>query len=138
MLDNQHLNWLLPLVGIMIILSGLGNVSAWIIGPTKGILIAAQDGNLPTSWSYTNQHKVPVTILLPQGMIFTGLCSVLILMPSIESGYWVLTAMTAQMGLATKHFICHRAKTATKISTSAVPSKYLAAKLACGLSLAWG
>ncbi len=100
MLDNQHLNWLLPLVGIMIILSGLGNVSAWIIGPTKGILIAAQDGNLPTSWSYTNQHKVPVTILFIQGMIFTGLCSVLILMPSIESGYWVLTAMTAQMGLA--------------------------------------
>jgi len=98
-LNAHHLHWLLPVVGFMIILSGLGNVSAWIIGPTKGVLMAAQDGNLPLKWTTTNKHQVPTTILVIQCLIFTGLCSIFIFMPSIESGYWVLTAMTAQMGL---------------------------------------
>jgi len=98
-LARFDLTKLLPLIGLMIILSGLGNVAAWIIGPTKGILVAARDGSLPASLGRTNQHNAPVTILLIQGIIFTILCSIFVLMPTLESGYWVLTAMTAQMAL---------------------------------------
>ena len=87
----MQLSALLPLIGLMIILSGLGNVAAWIIGPTKGILVAARDGNLPASWAKTNDHNAPITILIVQALIFTALCSIYILMPSIESatGYLV-------------------------------------------------
>ena len=99
LLSHFHLAFLMPIIGLAIVLSGMGNVAAWIIGPTKSILVAAQDGILPRSWARINSRGVPVVVLLVQAAIFTLLCGIYILMPSIEEGYLLLTAMTAQMAL---------------------------------------
>ncbi len=99
LLHHYQLDNLLPIVGLAIVLSGLGNVSAWIIGPTKSILVAAQDGTLPKSWATVNEKGAPTVVLLVQAIIFTLLCGLYVLMPSLEEGYILLTAMTAQMAL---------------------------------------
>lgn len=44
---NYHMHWMMPVVAVMLVLGGLGGVSNWIIAPTKGLLVAAEDGNLP-------------------------------------------------------------------------------------------
>lgn len=93
------LGWMEPIMGALIVIGGIGNVAAWIIGPTKGLWAAAKDGNAPNILSKTNNQQVPTTLLLLQALIFTILCSVFILMPTVESAYWVLTAITAQMSL---------------------------------------
>lgn len=94
-----HMEWAEPIVAMLIIIGGIGGVATWIIGPTKGLLVAAQDGNAPAFLAWTNRKGVPIVILMVQATIFTALCSVFLLMPTVSSSYWVLTAMTAQLAM---------------------------------------
>jgi len=98
-IDAYHLGWLLPFIAFCIILGGLSSVAAWIIGPTKGIMVASRDGSLPHWVGKTNEEGVPVTILLLQGAIVSVLCLVFVLMPTVNSSFWLLSAMTAQLAL---------------------------------------
>jgi amino acid transporter len=97
--DTYNLPWLSPLIAACIILGGLGGVGAWIIGPTKGLHVASQDGSLPAFLAHTNQKGVPVRILMVQAAIVSALSLIFILMPSINSSYWVLSVITAQLAL---------------------------------------
>jgi amino acid transporter len=91
--------WMTSVTAILIILGGLSGVSAWIIGPTKGLLIAARDGCIPNTFTQMNRHGAPTRILMAQGVIFTILCCVFVLSDTIYSAYWVLTIMCAQLAL---------------------------------------
>ncbi len=97
--DAYNLPWLLPLIAAFIVLGGLSAVGAWIIGPTKGLLVASQDGSLPAFLAYTNKRGVPVRILLMQAIVVSLLCVFFILLPTVNSSYWVLSVMTAQLAL---------------------------------------
>jgi len=94
-----HMKWFSPIITLLIILGGIGGVATWIIGPTKGLYVAALDGNAPKFFAKTNSKGVPTNILLLQAMIFSLLCSVFILMPTVSSSYWVLTVITAQLAM---------------------------------------
>jgi len=97
--NAYHLRWMDPVVILMIVIGGIGTVAAWIIGPTKGLLIAVRDGSAPPFFAKTNRWGVPIIILLMQAIIFTVLCSIFLLMPTVSGAYWVLTAMTAQLAM---------------------------------------
>jgi glutamate:GABA antiporter len=92
-----HMTWLVPLMALLIVAGSLGELAAWIIGPSKGLLISAHDGVLPPFLRKTNRDHVPVNILLIQAVIVTGLVFVFLLMPTVSSAYWILTALTAQL-----------------------------------------
>ncbi|MBA4696108.1 MAG: amino acid permease [Legionella sp.] len=94
---QYHLTSLMPLVALMLIVGGLGNVSNWIIAPTKGLLIAAKDGHLPEVFRKENKNGAPVTLLIIQAVIVTILSALFIFMPSINGSYWLLTALAAQL-----------------------------------------
>lgn len=97
--NAYHLPWLTSLIAIFIVMGGLSGVSAWIIGPTRGLLVAARDGCIPQRFTQVNKHGAPVVILVTQGIIFTGLSSVFILLDSINAAYWILSDLCAQMAL---------------------------------------
>lgn len=94
-----NMPWMTVVIALLIILGGLGGVSAWIIGPTKGLLISARDGSLPAIFGRVNKFGAPVAILITQGIIFTLLSSVFILFDSINAAYWLLSDLCAQMAL---------------------------------------
>lgn len=98
-LTSLHMKWALPIITLLIIFGGIGSVATWIIGPTKGLFVAAQDGNAPAILAQVNDKNVPIMILLIQATIFTVLCTVFVLMPTVASSYWVLTAITAQLAM---------------------------------------
>ncbi|GAB4393293.1 MAG: APC family permease [Gammaproteobacteria bacterium] len=96
---TYNMAWMMPVMAILIFIGAICGVSAWIIGPTKGLLSAGRDGCLPP-WLYrVNRHHAPVNLLIVQGVIFTILCSVFLLFPTINSSYWFLSALTAQLAL---------------------------------------
>ncbi len=95
----HHMDWMIPLVAGAIIIGGLSGVSAWIIGPTKGLMVAAQDKLLPPSFTKKNRHHVPVRVLLTQGVIVTALSLAFVLMPTVNSSFWLLSQITAQLAL---------------------------------------
>lgn len=97
--NAYHLPWMTPLTALFIIIGGISGVSAWIIGPTKGLLVAARDGCIPETFARVNKHGAPVMILITQGLIFTALSSVFILLDSINAAYWILSDLCAQMAL---------------------------------------
>lgn len=95
--SQYHLAGLLPLVALMLILGGLGGVNNWIIAPTKGLLVAAEDGHLPAFFQRVNKHGAPVVLLIGQAVIVTILSGMFLLMPSVNGSYWWLTALAAQL-----------------------------------------
>lgn len=97
--DTFNMSWMTPVIAFLIILGGLSGVSAWIIGPTKGLLISARDGSLPYFMTRTNTKGAPVVILLTQGLIFTLLTCTFVLQDSINEAYWILSDLSAQMAL---------------------------------------
>lgn len=97
--NNYHMAWMTKVVAMLIVLGGVSGVSAWIIGPTKGLLVSARDGSLPEFFSRVNRHHAPVTLLLTQGIIFTLLSTVFIIFDSINAAYWLLSDLSAQMAL---------------------------------------
>jgi len=94
---RYHLTSLMPVVAFMLVMGGLGGVSNWIIAPTKGLLVAAVDGNLPPFFQRTNAHGAPVIMLVGQAIIVTVLSSLFLFMPSVNGSYWLLTALAAQL-----------------------------------------
>lgn len=94
---RYHLSILMPVVALMLVLGGLGSVSNWIIAPTKGLVVAAEDGNLPRICQKTNQQGAPWFMLVSQAVIVTILSSLFLFMPSVNGSYWLLTALAAQL-----------------------------------------
>lgn len=92
-----HLLWVLPFIAVFLVLGGLGSVSNWIIAPTRGLLIAGRDGNLPRMLQRENKHGAPSVILIYQAVIVSVLTGVFLLLPSVNASYWLLTALASQL-----------------------------------------
>lgn len=91
--------WLAPVIAGAILIGGICAVATWIIGPTKGLFAAADDGLLPNFLAKTNRFGVPYAMLLTQGGICSLLTLIYILMPTLDGAYFLLSAMAAQLSL---------------------------------------
>lgn len=92
---TYHLSWMLPLMSIAIVIGCAAAVNTWLIAPCKGLQVTAEHEHLPKFLSYTNRHGAPVKLLLAQAIVGTILSSVFLYMPSVNSSFWILTALTA-------------------------------------------
>lgn len=97
--NAYHLSWFIPIIAVLIIMGSLGGASAWILGPARGLLVATEDSTLPRIIAKRNAQNMPVGILILQGVIVTALCGVFFIMPSVNSSYWILSNLTAQLAL---------------------------------------
>lgn len=94
-----HISWFTPVIAVLIIVGSLSGAAAWVIGPARALFIASQDNQLPKFLEKMNSKKMPIGILLTQGVIVTLLSAVFLIMPSVNSSYWVLSNLTAQLAL---------------------------------------
>lgn len=97
--NAYHMSWFIPIIAVLIILGSLSGATAWILGPARGLLVASHETRLPSFFTRQNKNNMPIGILLVQGIIVTVLCSVFLIMPSVNSSYWVLSNLTAQLAL---------------------------------------
>jgi amino acid transporter len=97
--DAFHAHSLVLVIVWLIVLGSLSGVSAWIIGPTKGLLVCARDGALPNWLSKTNKQHVPINLLWVQAFIFSILTVLFVCVDSIHAAYWFLSDLSAQMAL---------------------------------------
>src|SRR5262249_7643923 len=66
-----HLQWMVPVIVGAIVLSSIAMVSTWVIGPTRGMWVAACEGNMPSYFAKLNRKNMPSRILIMQGIIAT-------------------------------------------------------------------
>ncbi len=97
--STMGLSYLLPVVCILIVIGSLGSVGAWLIGPSKGLMIAAEDGHLPAFLAKKNSKGAPQNILIIQGLIFSILSTAYIFMPNVNSAFFILSILTTQLAL---------------------------------------
>lgn len=97
--NAYHLNWLTPIIAILLALGALGTLSTWIAGPSKGLLAAAQNGDLPPLFRKLNKHQMPVALLITQAIIVSLFSVAFLIMPTVSSAYWILNATLAQLYL---------------------------------------
>lgn len=98
-LSKYKLGWAIPAIAALTAVGLFGTVSTWIIGPTKGLHVAGLEGNLPPLLHKTNKRRAPVALLILQGILSTILSLMFLLMPTVSSGFWILTALVAQLYL---------------------------------------
>ncbi len=96
-IESYSLQFLTPLMALLVFIGAIASLSTWIVGPSRGLLAAAQDGDLPPQMRKLNSHGMPDNLLYVQAIIVTVLSLVFVLMPSINSAYWILTVMVAQV-----------------------------------------
>jgi len=94
---SYHMEWILPVIALMLVIGGLGGVNNWIIAPTRGLQMALRDGQLSQTLIRENRFGAPKALLLWQAVIVTLVAMVFLLMPSVNGSYWLLTALAAQL-----------------------------------------
>ncbi|WP_297597706.1 glutamate:gamma-aminobutyrate antiporter [uncultured Cetobacterium sp.] len=68
---GSGLDWIVRIIAAFIGLGVLAEVSAWIVGPSRAMYVAAQRGILPPVFKKVNKHDVPVPLVMFQGIIVT-------------------------------------------------------------------
>ncbi len=93
------LPWMVSITAACIIIGGLSGVAAWILGPAKGLLVAARDNCIPPFFARVNRYGAPINLLIAQGLIFSVLSTTFIFFETINAAYWILSDLCAQMAL---------------------------------------
>ena len=79
--------------------SALASVVTWIPGPSKGLLLVGRQGYLPPALQGTNKYGMQSPIMIVQGLIVTVLAIVFAMIPSVQSVFWIFSAMAVQLYL---------------------------------------
>ncbi|HEY5259200.1 MAG TPA: amino acid permease, partial [Rhabdochlamydiaceae bacterium] len=94
--SSYGIGWILPIMGVLLIIGAIAEVNAWIVGPVKGLYATTMHGNLPPQFHKLNKHGVPTNLLIFQAIIVSISSCVFLFMPSLSSSFWILTALSAQ------------------------------------------
>ena len=138
MFDRYGLGSLARVVAFGMALGVFGSVNAWVIGPSKGLLAAAEKGALPSFFSKVNRHEVPTRILLIQGVAVSLICIAFGAQPTVASAYFMISVLTIQMYLCMYIIMFAAAWRLRKLhperaGTFQVPGGKIGLALACGL-----
>lgn len=94
------IQWLTPIVGLMLIAASLGGMLTWLAGPSRGLLVVArEEGYLPPFLQRLNAHGVQQNILVTQGFLTTVIALLYAFIPEVSSAYWIFSVMTTQVYL---------------------------------------
>jgi putative glutamate/gamma-aminobutyrate antiporter len=91
------LDWLVGPMAVLIAVGAIASLSTWLLGPAKGLGEVAAKGNLPPLFQRDNKYGSPVAVLVIQAVISSLFAAMFVLMPSVSSAYWILSAMTVEV-----------------------------------------
>lgn len=57
------------MIGLMLAIGAIGEISSWVVGPNQGMFEAAKKGFLPARFGKTNKFGVPTKVMVLQGSI---------------------------------------------------------------------
>lgn len=98
-LNTLNYSYLLPICTIMIVVGILGSINTWMISPTRGLLVAAQDGLLPQHMQKENKNNAPSVLLIYQAAIVSVLSFVFLMFPTVTTTYWMFSVLAAELYL---------------------------------------
>ncbi|MFN2198229.1 MAG: APC family permease, partial [Anaerolineales bacterium] len=95
-----RIEFLTPVLALMIISASLAGMLTWLAGPSKGLLlISRKEGYLPPHFQKLNKQGIQQNILVAQGVVTTIIALLYAFVPDVSSVYWVFSVMTTQVYL---------------------------------------
>lgn len=94
-----ELVWAVKVIAFMAMVGSFAGNNTWIIGPAKGMHHALESGHMPKWLSKKNGNNQPIAILLTQAVLGTLLSFTFFLMPTVETAFWLVTAITTQFAM---------------------------------------
>ncbi|MDB6096983.1 MAG: amino acid permease-associated region [Francisellaceae bacterium] len=91
-----HMVKAIPLISLLLVIGSLAGVNTWVIGPAKGLLVAAEDDFLPPLLQKTNKNGAPIGLLILQAIIGSVLSLIFLWIKDTNISFWILTALSAQ------------------------------------------
>ncbi|NGX44452.1 MAG: Glutamate/gamma-aminobutyrate antiporter [Candidatus Anoxychlamydiales bacterium] len=89
------LTFFLPLIALLVAVGQAGGFSSWLLGPVKGLLVVAKDGELPPFFQKVNKNNVPVNLMIIQAIIISILGTFFLLFTSsIDVAFWISVALS--------------------------------------------
>lgn len=89
-----HCEWLGHILALFLTFGVIGQVSCVIAAPSSGMLSVGKAGYLPRGLQKTNKNGIQVPILWVQGIMVSILALVLVVLPSVQSAYQILSQMS--------------------------------------------
>ncbi len=99
LLEKFHLDFLTPVIGLLVAFGAIGGVMSWISGPSRGLLHTADAGELPPILAKTNKKGMQINILLIQAVIVSLLASLYFIMDNVSVAFFMISAMTVTLYL---------------------------------------
>ncbi len=127
-----HVRWLSPVIAIALAFGVLAGVLTWVAGPSKGVFAVGQAGYLPKFFQRTNKNGVQKNILYVQGGIVTVLSFLMVLMPSVQSFYQILSQLTCILYLIA-YLLMFAAAIRLRYSMKRAPRPYRLGKTGNGM-----
>ena len=91
--SSFNLGWMGNIMALLIMFGVVGQISALVTGPATGLMAVAQSGYLPRGLQKVNKNGVNKPVLWIEGVFVSILCLVLIVLPTVESAYQIMSQM---------------------------------------------
>ena len=85
-----------PVVALLIGLGMLASLSTWILGPARGMQVAAEQKLFPKCFKGQNKAGMPVNMLMIQLFVGMFLSLLFLVMPSVYAAFALIIALTSQ------------------------------------------
>lgn len=90
---DLHLPYVLTIVALMIVLSGLGGASVWSVVPIKMLHESCKNGILPKFFMRLNKNDMPRNAMIVQSLVVTVIILGTSVLPSVNAFYEILILM---------------------------------------------
>lgn len=94
---KTNMDFIIPFLAFLLLIGSISGMNTWLIGPAKGLLVAAEDNLLPSILKSVNKNNVPVNLLILQAIIGSFISIIFFFyIDSLNGLIWVFVCLSFQ------------------------------------------
>ncbi len=92
--NELEIGFVTPYLAAMIAFGAMGQLSTWLLGPSKSMLVVVKDKSMPAWFGKTNKHGLPLVFIILQAIILSTVTMIYLFVPSVNEGFFLLLILT--------------------------------------------
>jgi len=94
-----HIPWMNTIMALCLFVGAFTGIAAWAFGLSRYLKTISDNGFMPKILGELNKADIPQNAMIFQSFIVSAICLIYLWMPNIQSAYWFLSDLTAQLAL---------------------------------------
>lgn len=97
--NRLHMGWFSDIFALMIVFGALCALNSSVIGPSRGLFGSSASGDIPPILTKINKKGMPTNMFIFQAITVSLISCLFLLMPSINSSYWIILMVVTILAL---------------------------------------